>query len=52
MFLFGLIVGLVGGGATIWVSKDKLQSIYTSNENLLANAEAKVTALKATLGVK
>ncbi len=49
MFLFGLLVGMGGGGAVVWLFKDTLVGWYNGAEATIASLEAKAAALKATV---
>jgi hypothetical protein len=49
MFVFGSIVGFVGGGALVFFMKDKLVSVYKSTEDQIGALEDKIRALKAKI---
>lgn len=48
MFLFGLIVGMGGGGTVVWMFKDTLYAWYNGVEATVASFEAKAASLKAS----
>lgn len=41
MFIFGLCVGLAGGGALVWFGKDKMQAMVIGANALSAKLHAK-----------
>lgn len=47
MFVFGLVVGIVAGGALIWFCKDPVTLWYKGAEDYVGALNDKIKALKA-----
>jgi len=49
MFIFGYIVGFIGGGAVIWFAKTKIQSLVIDANTLSARLHAEADKIKAAV---